>query len=135
IKQEIAFFSSEDAPASVGIVYDISGSMRSAAARAFYAFDRFLDFSHREDDVFVVGFNNRPYLACDFTARPPSVANSLLLAPSDGRTAFFDAIYFALEKVQQGKHAKRAIVVITDGQDNASRYTMREVREALKEAD
>jgi Ca-activated chloride channel family protein len=135
IKQSIAFFSDADAPSSIGIVYDVSGSMRGAARRAFHALDRFLDHCHREDDLFVVGFNRKPHLACDFTGRPPSVSNSLLLLEPDGKTAFFDAVYFALQKIQEGKHSKRALVLISDGQDNASRYTMREVRETLKEAD
>jgi Ca-activated chloride channel family protein len=135
IRQPIAFFSQEDAPASIGIVYDVSGSMREATKRAFLSLDRFLTYCHRDDDLFVVGFNERPQLTCDFTARPPSISNSLVLTESNGRTAFFDAVYFALEKARQGKHVKRALVIISDGQDNASRYTMREVREALKEAD
>jgi Ca-activated chloride channel family protein len=135
IRQSIAFFSSEDKPASIGFVYDVSGSMDAAAKRAFFALNRFLDYSHRDDELFLVGFNGRPYLTCDFTTRAPSLANSLLFSQSSGRTAFFDATYFALQKIQQGQHSKRAIVIITDGQDNASRYTKREVTEAFKEAD
>lgn len=135
VKQTISFFSDEDAPVSLGILYDVSGSMGSRIARSIHALRRFVQTSHAEDEFFLVSFNQRAQLVRDFSTSGESVINSLTLVNPDGNTALYDAAYLGVEKVRQGRHAKRALLIVSDGQDNHSRYTFREVRDLIKEAD
>lgn len=135
IKQEIAFFTDDDAPITLGIVYDVSGSMDTKVARSLHALRRFVETSHDDDEYFLVGFNQRAQLLRDFTTSGESVVNSLTLVNTDGRTALYDAAYIGVEKARQGRHNKRALLIISDGQDNNSRYTFSELRDLVKEAD
>lgn len=135
LKQEIEFFSDDDAPVTLGIVYDVSGSMTSKLQRSLHALRRFVETSHNDDEFFLVGFNQRAQLVRDFTSSGESVINSLSLVSPDGKTALYDAAYLGVEKARQGHHSKRAILVISDGQDNSSRYTFNELRTLVKEAD
>ena len=135
VKQEIAHFTDEDAPVSLGIVYDVSGSMRERINRSLLALRRFIETSHNDDDFFLIGFNDRAKLIQDFTTSGDSVLGHLMLANPHGSTALYDAAYIAVEKVQQGRHSKRALLIISDGQDNNSRYTYKELRNIVKEAD
>jgi Ca-activated chloride channel family protein len=135
IKQEIAFFSEEDAPLSIGIVFDVSGSMREKIARARAALRRFLDTSHPEDEFFVIAFNHAVQLVQDFTLSAETIMSKLMLIAPEGRTALYDAVYLGIEKVRQGKHARKALLIISDGQDNSSRYTYGQLRDLVKESD
>lgn len=135
IKQEISFFSDADAPLTLGIVYDVSGSMSSRIQRSLHALRRFVETSHTDDEFFLVGFNQRAQLVRDFTTGGESVVNALTLVAPDGNTALYDAAYLGIEKARQGRHTKRALLIVSDGQDNHSRYTFREIRDMIKEAD
>ena len=135
VKQEIAHFTDEDAPVSLGIVYDVSGSMRERINRSIRALRRFIETSHNDDDFFLIAFNDRAKLLQDFTTSGDSVLGHLMFANPHGSTALYDAAYIAVEKVQQGRHSKRALLIISDGQDNNSRYTYKELRNIVKEAD
>lgn len=135
VKQSIAFFSDADAPISVGIVYDVSGSMKERINRSVRALTRFIETSHDDDDFFLIGFNDRANLVQDFTTSGDQLASHLMFVQPKGNTALYDAAYLAVEKVQQGRHEKRAILIISDGQDNSSRYTYKELRNRVKEAD
>lgn len=135
VKQDIAHFSDEDAPVSLGIVYDVSGSMKQRIGRALKSLGRFVETSHDDDDVFLMAFNDRPILVQDFTTSADRVLGRLLLVSPKKSTALYDAVYLAVEKVQQGRHAKKALLVISDGQDNHSRYSYKELRNRVKEAD
>jgi Ca-activated chloride channel family protein len=135
VKQEIAHFTDEDAPVSLGIVYDVSGSMRERINRSIRALHRFIETSHNDDDFFLIAFNDRAKLIQDFTTSGDSVLGHLMFANPQGSTALYDAAYIAVEKVQQGHHSKRALLIISDGQDNNSRYTYKELRNIVKEAD
>ncbi|MBI3952094.1 MAG: VWA domain-containing protein [Acidobacteria bacterium] len=135
VEQEIAFFNGEDVPLSLGIVYDTSGSMKSVVDEAFKALSQFMDTSHQDDDFFLIGFNSRAHLLEDFTRQADRIMSSLILAAPKGRTALYDAVYLGLEKVRQGAHAKRALLIISDGQDNNSAYTYRHVRNRVKESE
>lgn len=135
IKQKIEFFSDEDSPVSLGVIFDISGSMKNRISRANHALQRFLESSHREDDIFLVGFNQTTQVLSDFTSDTGRLVNSLVHIEPKGQTALYDAAYLGVEKVKQGRHAKRALIVISDGQDNQSRYTYQELRKLVKEAD
>jgi len=135
VKQEIAHFTDEDAPISLGIVYDVSGSMKERISRSLRALRRFIETSHNDDDFFLIAFNDRAKLIQDFTTSGDSVLGHLMFANPHGSTALYDAAYIAVEKVQQGRHSKRALLIISDGQDNNSRYTYKELLNIVKEAD
>ena len=135
-EQEITFFSDDDAPVSVGIVFDLSGSMSGdKIVRARQALSRFIETSHNSDEYFLIGFNNRAQLLMERTRDGDAVLNKLTFVQTKGQTALYDACYLGVEKVQRGAHQKRAIILISDGQDNDSRYTFSEVRKLLKESD
>jgi Ca-activated chloride channel homolog len=133
VKQEISFFSDDDAPVNLGIVFDVSGSMKGKLDRARDALKAFIDTSHSDDDFFLVGFNQRANLLAEFTDGE-SLSNKLTLVDPKGQTALYDAAYLGIEKVKQGRHTRNAMLLISDGQDNSSRYTYSEVRKLLKEA-
>jgi Ca-activated chloride channel homolog len=134
VRQQIDFFSDEDRPASVGIIFDLSGSMNNKMSRARDAIKAFIDTCHDQDDFFLVGFNERASLLAELSDGR-SVLDKLALAEPRGQTALYDAAYLGVEKVKEGRHDKRAILIVSDGQDNASRYNYGELRKLLKEAD
>jgi Ca-activated chloride channel family protein len=134
VRQQIEFFSDEDKPVSVGIVFDLSGSMKDKIARAREALKAFVDTSHFDDDFFLVGFNERASLLAGLSDGR-TVLRKLALAEPRGQTALYDATYLGVEKVKEGRHDKRALLIISDGQDNASKYNYGELRKLLKEAD
>ncbi|HEX2488504.1 MAG TPA: VWA domain-containing protein, partial [Blastocatellia bacterium] len=134
VRQEIEFFSDEDKPASVGIIFDLSGSMNNKMSRARNAIKAFIDTCHDKDDFFLVGFNERASLLAELSDGR-SVLDKLSLAEPRGQTALYDAAYLGVEKVKEGRHDKRAILIVSDGQDNASRYNYGELKKLLKEAD
>lgn len=133
VKQEISFFSDDDAPVNMGIIFDVSGSMKGKLDRARDALKAFIETSHSDDDFFLVGFNQRANLLAEFTDGD-SLTNKLTLVDPKGQTALYDAAYLGIEKVKQGRHSRHAILLISDGQDNSSRYTYGELRKLLKEA-
>jgi len=135
VKQQIAHFTDDDAPVSLGIVYDVSGSMKERIGRSIKALRRFIDTSHQDDDFFLIAFNDRAKLVQDFTTSGDNILGHLMFANPKGSTALYDAAYIAVEKVQQGRHSKKALLIISDGQDNNSRYTYKELRNRVKEAD
>jgi Ca-activated chloride channel homolog len=133
VKQEISFFSAADAPVNLGIVFDVSGSMKGKLDRARDALKAFIQTSHSDDDFFLVGFNQRANLLAEFTSGD-ALLNKLTLVDPGGQTALYDATYLGIEKVKQGRHSRNAILLISDGQDNSSRYTYGELRKLLREA-
>ncbi|HEX8772427.1 MAG TPA: VWA domain-containing protein [Pyrinomonadaceae bacterium] len=136
VEQEIAFFSDDDAPVSVGVIFDVSGSMSGEKIRkAREALGRFIQTSHNSDEYFLIGFNNRAQLLLDRTRDGNAVLNKLTFIDPKSNTALYDACYLGVEKVSRGTHPKRALLLISDGQDNDSRYTFSEVRRLLKESD
>lgn len=134
--QEITFFSDDDAPVSVGVIFDVSGSMSGdKIKRARDALSRFIQTSHNSDEYFLIGFNQRAQLLLDKTRDGNAVLDKLTFVQTRGQTALYDACYLGVEKVQRGLHPKRALLLISDGQDNNSRYTFTELRKLLKESD
>ena len=135
-EQEITFFSDSDAPVSVGILFDVSGSMSSEKIqKARKALEKFINSSHPSDEYFLIAFNNRAQLLLDRTRDGDAVLQKLTLVKTGSNTALYDAVYLGLERVTRGSHQKRALLVISDGQDNASRYNFGEVRRLMKESD
>ncbi|HYE15076.1 MAG TPA: VWA domain-containing protein, partial [Pyrinomonadaceae bacterium] len=136
VPQEITFFSDEDAPVSLGVIFDVSGSMGGdKIMRAREALARFIDTSHSRDEYFLIGFNSRAQLLLDRTRDSDSLMQKLTFVQTKGQTALYDACYLGVEKVTRGTHQKRAVLLISDGQDNSSRYTFSELRRLLKESD
>ena len=135
VKQQIAHFSYDDAPLSLGIVYDVSGSMDKHIDRSLHALKRFVETSHEDDDFFLITFNGRPRLVQNFTTSADELVSRLTLVRPDGATALYDAVYLAVEKLREGRHQKKALLIISDGQDNNSRYSFKELRGLVREAD
>ena len=143
VQQEIAFFKGEDAPASVGILLDTSGSMgRPDNTRDDTRFKllreglaRFLNLSSKTNEYFVIGFNERPSILTDWTRDVEVVLESLSNIEADKNTAFYDACYVGIEQVVRGTHPKHVLILLTDGQDNDSRRKLSDVRRLLKQTD
>lgn len=135
-QQEISFFSDEDAPVSLGIIFDVSGSMGGDKInRAREALSKFVDTSHTRDEYFLIGFNSRAQLLLDRTRDSDALMQKLTFVQTRGQTALYDATYLGVERVTRGAHKKRAVLLISDGQDNSSRYTFNELKRMLKESD
>ncbi len=135
-EQEITFFSDVDAPISIGVLFDVSGSMSGEKiSKARKALERFINTSHPSDEYFLIGFNNRAQLLLDRTRDGEAVLQKLTLVQTKGNTALYDACYLGVERVTRGTRQKKAMLIISDGQDNSSRYNFGEVRRLMKEAD
>lgn len=135
VEQTVSHFSNEKSPISVGIILDTSGSMGDNILSARTSVVRFLEQGNPADEFFLVSFNQRSMLVQDFTSHGENIQNAISIANPKGRTALYDAIYLGLEKMQAARHDKKALIVITDGEDNTSRYTFKEVKERVKESD
>jgi Ca-activated chloride channel family protein len=135
VEQKIQYFSSEVAPVSLGIVFDVSHSMEAKLELARAAAVRFLETGTPEDEYFLIEFSNRAEVAEDFTTDISRLRDQLSLKPAAGATALYDAVYLGLSKVKAGTNPKKALLLITDGEDNHSRYSRGNIREFLRESD
>ncbi len=133
--QEIRSFSSEDAPVSLGVIFDSSGSMSSKMDRAKEAVIEFFKTANAQDEFFMITFSDEPEAVSDFTSSVDEIQNRLVFAVPRHRTALLDAIYMGISKMRQAKYAKKALLIISDGGDNHSRYTENEIKSLVKEAD
>jgi Ca-activated chloride channel family protein len=136
-EQQITYFSDEDSPVSVGIVFDATGSMSGGKiGLAMMALKHFIDSSHPQDEYFLIDLQSgRANLLVDRTREAQAILDKLIFVKTKGNTAFYDGVYLAAERVTRGTYPKRAVLVISDGQDNSSRYTFNNLRDALKESD
>ena len=128
-------FSSEDAPLSVGIVVDTSGSMGAKLQRSRQAVAQFMKTANPQDEFFLIEFNDRPELVQGFTQQTEEIQNRLTFTQAKGRTALLDGVYMAMNLMKKAHNPRKAILVISDGGDNSSRYTETEVKNAVREAD
>jgi len=135
VEQEIRYFSREEEPLSLGIVFDVSHSMENKIALAREAAATFLDTGTPEDEYFLVEFNNRAKLTEDFTTDVTRLRNHLSSVPPIGSTALYDAVYLGLSKVRKGQNPRKALLLITDGEDNHSRYSRGDIHQAARESD
>jgi Ca-activated chloride channel family protein len=133
--QEIKNFSTEDLPVSVGILVDTSGSMSCKLEQAREAVIQFSDAANPQDEFFLITFADTPQLTTDFTTSPEHIENDLLTSRSKGQTSLLDAIYMGIRKMRDAHYARKALLILSDGGDNHSRYTEKDVKAALKEAD
>jgi len=129
------FDRNQDTLVSMGIVLDTSGSMRLKLDTATSAVERFIRTIHPGDDIFLMGFDSEPYLLQDFTSDRSKLTKALRYADSEGGTALYDALEQALTKIKSGANNKRAILLVTDGEDTSSRASLRDVRQRIRESE
>ena len=134
-RQKIVSFGCDDAPISLGIVFDTSGSMGPKLERSRMAVAEFLKSADPQDEAFLVEFADRPVLTVPLTNNFSEIQNRLLSTHPKGRTALLDSVSLALKTLKTARNARKALLLITDGGDNRSRYTLSEVRGRLEESD
>jgi len=135
VEQTIAQLSSEDAPLSIGLVFDTSSSMGSKLQKSRQAVGHFLRTANPEDEFFLVQFNDRPELVVPFTRDTEEIQNRLTFTQSKGSTALLDGVYLAMHQMKKASNPRKAILIISDGGDNNSRYTEREIKNTVREGD
>jgi Ca-activated chloride channel family protein len=133
--QEIRHFSSDDAPVSLGIIVDTSGSMKDKMERVREAVKQFCYSANPQDEFFTITFSDTPQLVHDFTDSPEDLEGKLLFVSAKGRTALLDAIYMGIKKMREAKYSRKALLIVSDGGDNHSRYNVNEVKSMVKESD
>ena len=134
-EQQLSQFSSEDAPLSVGVIFDCSGSIGHKLEKSRLAVAQFFRTANPEDEFFLVQFSDTADLIQPFTRNLEDVQNRLTFTQSKGRTALLDAVYLGIHEMKKGKNPRKALLVISDGGDNNSRYTEPEIKSLVKEAD
>jgi Ca-activated chloride channel family protein len=135
VEQEVVTMSSEDVPVSIGLIFDMSGSMSDKVDKARQAAVQFMRTANPLDQFFLVSFNDRAELTSGFTSSVEELQNRMMFTESRGRTALLDAIYLGLSQMRGAHNAKRALLIISDGGDNHSRYNENDVKNFVKEAD
>jgi len=135
IEQEVVTFSSEDVPISIGVIFDMSGSMTNKIGKAREAAIQFFKTANPQDEFFLVSFNERAELTSAFTNSVEDLQSRMMLAAPKGRTALLDAIYLGLSQMRGAKNGKRALLILSDGGDNHSRYNESDIKRLVKEAD
>ena len=135
IEQEVVNFSSEDVPISIGVILDLSGSMANKLGKAKEAALQFFKTANPQDEFFLVGFNERAQLLSPFTHNVEDLQSAMLPASAKGKTALLDAIYLGLNQMHIASNGKRTLLIISDGGDNSSRYTEKDIKRIAREAD
>jgi Ca-activated chloride channel family protein len=134
-EQDIRYFSSEDTPISIGVLLDVSKSMTDKIELARQAIAEFFDNAHPQDDYFVITFSNRPQIVADVTKSVGTIRAKLADVKPQGQTALLDAIYLGLQKLHSARYQRRALLIISDGADNHSRFTPAELKNIVMERD
>jgi Ca-activated chloride channel homolog len=133
--QEIRHFSSEDAPISLGVIFDVSGSMADKIDKSRQAVVEFFRTANPQDEFFLITFSEKPEVLVDFTSSVEDIQNKLVYAIPKGRTALLDAIYLGMDRMRRAHYERKALLIISDGGDNHSRYTEGEIKSMVREAD
>jgi Ca-activated chloride channel family protein len=134
VQQQIKTFRHEDIPLSLGLVIDNSGSMRNKRERVNSSALSFVRESNPDDEVFIVNFDDAAYLEQDFTGSIGDLVDALDNLDARGETALYDAVYLAADHVKSGKKDKKVLLVISDGEDNASKYGINKAIEGLRQS-
>lgn len=135
IEQRIRYLSSDDAPISLGIVFDASRSMEGRMDQSRAAITRFFRTSVRGDEFFLIAFNDAPRLLCNFTGDTVEIEKSLAGIEPRNWTALLDAVCMAIHQMKRARNSRRALLILSDGGDNNSRYTEEELKRMIREAD
>ena len=133
--QEIRYFSAEDSPISIGILLDVSASMKNKIELARNALAEFFNDSHPDDDYFVITFADRPQIVADVTQSIGTLRARLAQVTPAGHTALLDAIYLGVQKLKHARYQRKALLIISDGGDNHSRFTSGELKDFVMESD
>ncbi|MGH9450731.1 MAG: VWA domain-containing protein [Terriglobia bacterium] len=134
VRQKILSFSTQDAPISVGLIFDSSGSMSDKIQKSKEAAMQFFETANPQDEFMLINFAERPNLISGFTSRFSNLQDRLLFVKAGGRTALLDAIYLGLAEMKKATTSRKALLVISDGGENHSRYTERDIKEMVKES-
>lgn len=134
-QQEIRYFSTEDAPISIAILLDVSKSMSDKINTEREALVEFLKNANPDDEYFAIAFSDRPRVLADSTQSIDELEGQLLSTQPGGPTAMLDAVYLAVSKLRSARYKRKAILIISDGGDNASRYKLREIKSLVQESD
>jgi len=132
-QQNIVHFAAEDAPATIGIVFDTSGSMRSKMSKATEAVNTLLNTANPNDEFFFVTFSTEARLAVPLTQRVQDIRNKLNNLRTTGTTAILDAVHLAIAEMEHAHNSRKALVIVTDGEDNASSWTVNELKRSIRE--
>jgi VWFA-related protein len=135
VEEEITHFAMDDEPIAVGLLFDTSGSMGDKLRTSRLAASQFFRISNPEDEFFLVEFDDAPHLRVPLTHDAGSIEDQLSFSKSHGSTALLDSVFLGLHEMKKSKKNKKALLLITDGGDNHSRYSHREVNDLLRESD
>ncbi len=135
VEQTITHFGMDDAPLTIGLVFDTSGSMRFALDRARTAAAAFFLTANPDDEFFLVDFAGSPRVSVPTTRNVSEIEKRISQARPAGRTALLDAVYLALAQMRKSHCQRKALLIVSDGGDNASRYTRGELNRVLRESD
>ena len=135
VEQKIAWFAKDDAPLSIGLLFDTSGSMRNKMDKASESVAAFFKTANTDDEFFLVEFNDRAKLTIPFTPDADAIYSRIARTKPFGRTSLLDSIQVALKHMKKARHSRKAFVIVSDGGDNWSWHTARQIRSALMESD
>ena len=135
VPRPIVSFSREEIPCSVGVILDLSGSMRRKLPAATAAVRAFLNGFNPEDETFLMAVSSRPESLFGFTDDAAGLQNRLMATRADGGTALIDTVYLALNRMHSARNARKALFIVSDGMDNNSRYSKAELLRTVQEQD
>jgi Ca-activated chloride channel family protein len=135
VEQKVEYLSSEDSPMSIGLIFDATGSMADKISAARDAATSFLRVGNPDDEYFLVTFSQSPRLADGFTTDISRLQSHMIFTPAKGLTPLYDAVYLGLETMKSARNKRKALLLITDGEDNHSRYSFLDIKEFVKEQD
>jgi Ca-activated chloride channel homolog len=135
VEQKVEYFSTEDSPVSIGLIFDATGSMQDKISRARDAAVSFLKTGNLDDEFFLVTFSQSPRLTDGFTTDISRLQRHMIFTPAKGLTPLYDAAYLGLETMRSARSKRKALLLITDGEDNHSRYSFSDIKEFVKEQD
>ena len=134
VEQQIRYFSCEDAPISVALVLDYSASMRNKIEYERQAVKEFFTYANPQDEYFIITVSSKPKLIASSTQSIGTIEERLASMKPDGATALYDAIYMGINQLRTGRYQRRALLIISDGGDNRSRYSLKETKRVIEEA-
>jgi len=135
VEQKITYFAKDDAPISIGVLLDTSSSMHNKMRRSSEAAATFFQTANPQDEFFLIEFNDRPKLTVPFTNDPDALYRRFVRARPFGRTSLLDAVHLASLQMKNARNTRKAILIVSDGGDNRSRFTARQVKTDVLEAD
>ncbi len=135
VEQKITYFAKDDAPISIGVLLDTSGSMHNKMRRSSEAAATFFQTANPQDEFFLIEFNDRPKLTVPFTNDPDELYRRVVHAHPFGRTSLLDAVHMASLQMKHARNSRKAILIVSDGGDNRSRFTPRQVQSDVLESD